>query len=78
MHADAVVTAARGRSAFADENAGRRVESANVDIPARHLRDANVDPVAICLLDVYVDGENRRHAAVDAGRLAVEKPGTRA
>ena len=44
--------AARARSAFADGNADRRVESANVDIPARHSRDANVDPVAICLLDV--------------------------
>ena len=47
--------AARARSAFADGNADRPVESANVDIPARHPRNANVDPVAICLPDAYVD-----------------------
>ena len=44
----------RARSAFADGNADRHVESANVDIPARHLRNANVDPVAICLPDAFV------------------------
>ena len=42
------------RSAFADGNADKRVESAEIDIPARHPRDANVDPVAICLPDAYV------------------------
>ena len=42
-------------SAFADGNVDRPVESANVDIPARHPRNANVDPVAICLPDAYVD-----------------------
>ena len=61
MHATAIVTdtavirsgpptalpAPRARSAFADGNADRRVESANVDSPARHPRDANADPVAI-------------------------------
>ncbi len=77
VHATAIVIR-RARSAFADGNVDRRVESAEIDIPARHSKDANVDPVAICLLDVYVDGENRRHAGVDAGPLAVEKPGTRA
>ena len=52
--------AARPRSAFADRNVDRPVESANVDIPARHLRDANVDPVAICLRDAYLNGGNER------------------
>ena len=42
---------------FADRNADRPVESAEIDIPARHPRDANVDPAAICLPDAYVDGE---------------------
>ena len=51
---------ASARSAFADGNVDRLVESANVDIPARHLKDANVDPVAICLRDAYVGGRNRR------------------
>ena len=41
----------RARSAFADGNVDRRVESTKVDIPARHPRDANVDPVATCRLD---------------------------
>ena len=49
--------AARARSAFADGNVDRRVESAEIDIPARHPQDANADPVAICLSDAYVDGE---------------------
>ena len=53
----------RARSAFADGNADRPVESANVDIPARHLRGANVDPVAICLLDAGIDGGNGRQLA---------------
>ena len=48
--------AARGRSAFVDGNVDRPVESANVDIPARHGHIANVDPIAICLPDAYVDG----------------------
>ena len=52
--------AARGRSAFADGNVDRRVESAEADIHGRHLRRANVDPVAICLPDAYVDGGNER------------------
>ena len=63
MHATAIVTDAavtrRARSAFADGNADRPVESTKVDIPARHLRDANADPVAICLPDAYVDGKRR-------------------
>ena len=41
--------AARARSAFADGNVDRRAESAEIDIPARHSKDTNVDPVAICL-----------------------------
>ena len=49
--------AARARSAFADGNVDRPVESANVDIPARHPRDANVESTAICLPDACVDGE---------------------
>ena len=48
----------RARSAFADGNVDWRVESAEIDIPARHRRDANVGPVAICLLDASVDGGN--------------------
>ena len=50
------------RSAFADGNVDRRVESANVDIPARHSKNANVDPVAICLRDACVDDTNRRRS----------------
>ena len=45
--------------AHADGNADGPVESAEIDIPARHPRGANVDPVAICLPDAYVDGERR-------------------
>ena len=54
--------APRARSAFADGNVDRPVESANVDIPARHPRDANVESIAICLLDAYVDGVNGRRS----------------
>ena len=64
VHAIAIVTDAavtrRARPAFADGNVDRPAESANVDIPARHPRSANADPVAICLPDAYVDGK-RRH-----------------
>ncbi len=63
MHATGIVTDAavtrRARPAFADGNADRPAESANVDIPARHPWDANAEPVAICLPDAYVDGERR-------------------
>ena len=52
--------AARARSAFADGNVDRPVESAKVDIPARHSRDANVESAAICLPDAHVDGGNGR------------------
>ena len=44
---------------YADRNADRPAESTNAGIPARHPRDANVDPVAICLPDAYVDGGKR-------------------
>ena len=48
--------AASARSAFAGGNVDRPVESAKVDIPARHPRGANVGSVAaICLRDAYVD-----------------------
>ena len=60
---------ARARSTFADENVDRPAESAEVDILARHPRDANVDPVAICLPDACVDGGNERR-----GRHANELP----
>ena len=56
-------------SAFADGNVDWRIESAEIDIPARHPRDANADPVAICLPDAYVDGGNERR-----GRHANELP----
>ena len=64
----------RARSAFADGNADRRVESANVDIPARHLRGANVDPVAICLPDAYVDGRRRIGTRIAARPYAPPSP----
>ena len=56
---------------FADGNVDRPVESANVDSPARHLRGANVDPIAICLPDAGIDGGNERR-----GRQA-ERPARR-
>ena len=63
VHATSIVTDAavtrRARPAFADGNADRPAGSANVDIPARHLRNANADSVAICLPDAYVDSERR-------------------
>ena len=70
---------------FADGNADRRVEPAEVDILAWRLRDANVDPVAICLLDACVDGGNewnRCHAPcpVKTGRTGCKasiRPGFR-
>ena len=70
---------------FADGNADRRVEPAEVDILAWRLRDANVDPVAICLLDACVDGGNewnRCHAPcpVKTGRTGCKasiRPGYR-
>ena len=40
---------------FADRNVDWPVESAEIDSPARHPRDANADPVAICLPDAYVN-----------------------
>ena len=43
------------RQTFADGNADRPVESAEVDIPARHSKNANVVSAAICLPDAYVD-----------------------
>ena len=46
--------------AFADGNADRRIESAEIDIPARHPRVANADQVAICLPDAYADGGKER------------------
>ena len=55
--------------AFPDGNADRRIESAEIDIPARHPRGANADPVAICLPDACVDGGNQRR-----GRHANELP----
>ena len=44
----------------ADGNVDRPVEAAEVDILARQLRDANVESVAICLLNAYVNGTNER------------------
>ena len=44
----------------ADGNVDRPVEAAEVDILARQLRDANVESVAICLLNAYVNGGNER------------------
>ncbi len=61
--------APRPRSAFADGNVDRPVESAEVDIPARHLPDANVDPVAICLRDAYVD---RRKTLLCAAKIGAQ------
>ena len=49
-------------SANVDGNADRPAGSANIDSPARHLRGANVDPVAICLLDAGIDGGNERRS----------------
>ena len=45
---------------FADGNVDTPVDSAEVDILARQLNDANVESVAICLLNAYVNGDNER------------------
>ena len=45
---------------FADGNVYKAVEAAEVDTLAGKLRDANVESVAVCLLNAYVNGENER------------------
>ena len=60
---------------LADGNVDRQVESAEVDIPARHSKDANVDPVAICLPDAHVDGKNERRAGRPARTTIGARPG---
>ena len=82
MHPTAIVTdpvvTRRARTVgisgrvFADGNADRPVESANVDISARHPRDANADPVAICLPDAYVD--RRKTLLQEANGIDVMHP----
>ena len=62
---------------LAGGNVDRRVESAEIDIPVRHSKDANVDPVAICLPDAYVDGKNERRgrqAGTDDDRRTPRRP----
>ena len=57
-YADPLVPRAHGRHLPTAMSTGRS-RTANVDIFARHPRDANVDLVAICLPDAYVDGRPR-------------------
>ena len=45
---------------FADGNVDTPVDAAEIDILARQLNDANVESVAICLLNAYVNGGNER------------------
>ena len=55
---------------FAGGDVDRPVDPAEIDILARQLRDANVESVAICLLNAYVNGENERRVRdLLAGRL---------
>ena len=72
MHATAIVTR-RARSAFADGNVDRPVESANTDIPARH-RGTRMSTRSRFVYPMPMSARE----GVDAGPLAVEKPGTRA
>ena len=69
------------RPAFADRNADRPAESANVDSPARHLWGANVDPAAICLPDAYPDAGKRMEStscalSANSSRTAAVPTGT--
>ncbi len=56
---------------FADGNVYKAVEAAEVDTLVGQLRDANVESVAVCLLNAYVNGENERRVR---GLLAERLP----